>query len=148
MKCKKSNSATWKSTCSIVFGVLFFALLIVGCSKEAEIMEEENMEEEIIHPFAGGWSGTVSGDLTGMMTFSVKNSGIVLIDVTIPDRGGLIFFGDVEESGTLGARTEESNVEDIRMNGTLEATTGTGVWTLENAVTGEDLSGTWTVGKN
>ena len=54
MKFKKSNSVKWKNTSGIMLGVLFIALLIVGCSQESEdaIINEASIEETSIESAA------------------------------------------------------------------------------------------------
>ena len=125
---------------------LVAGMCLFSCSSD-----EDMMEEEIISPFAGTWSGPLIGNTTaahsnGTINLTVRNDGSLTFRVTAQNGSVTSVVGEVTEAGRVTASAPETSTVKSDAKGTLRASTGNGTWTFEQSSL--SIAGTWEVEKD
>lgn len=125
---------------------LVATLVLFSCGKD-EVMEEEVF---VPNPFAGTWTGSISGDVSGTvnMTLVVQEDGNGFMDFTSLIPFSATYFVEVTEDGILeGGR--ETTTETTMFTGTLTAARGAGDWETVQLRNGGEVSGKgrWSIDK-
>ena len=100
-----------------------FTLVLQSCNND----DDDQIEDAIVSPYAGTWSGTYAGDDSGTWTMEISDSGVFVQGSSFSFNAGQSF---PTASATLNP---DGSGTSVSSNGTL----GT------SQITGDTLTGTW-----
>ncbi len=122
-----------------VIGLLLFCFSTFGCQTSSTSTPS---------PYAGNWTMTVAGDLTGSASSSINSAGNFSFSVVVTYTGGGSFTdviaGTVDSSGRVTGNSYYGGVKTGTIIGLIVMTAGSGTYT---ALPGYSGTGTWTITK-
>jgi len=116
-----------------LYTFLAVSILFSACKKD------DDTTTPITNQFSGNWTGTFSGDDSGVWAATISANGVVNGSSTNANEDAQSLSGSVTNSGSFLATVGTGSL-GTDFTGTLSGNTGNGLW--ENLY--YDLTGTWT----